>query len=62
MRKVSNYVEFGPGMTITPNVTYPIKIRLEHVYGKYLPAGKMVNPYPAYYPNNVVQLIVYTKF
>jgi len=57
----NNLVEVGPGIALTPSNRFNLQLRLEHVNGTYLPAGRSHNPYGKNYTNNLVQLLFYAK-
>jgi hypothetical protein len=58
----NNFAEVGPGIAFVPSNRFNFQLRFESIKGVYLPAGAVVNPYPKYYTNQVVQMLMYIKF
>lgn len=58
----NNFAEVGPGIAFVPSNRFNFQLRFESIKGVYLPAGAVVNPYPKYYTNQVVQMLMYVKF
>lgn len=59
----NNFIEYGPGIAITPSNRYANTIRLESLHGYYLPVNSpSPNPYGPRYHNEVVQLEMYLQF
>ncbi|KTC78449.1 tetratricopeptide repeat protein [Legionella cincinnatiensis] len=59
----NNLVEYGPGIAIVPNNTWPVAFRLERRFGQYIKVnGPEINPYGSSYASNVAMFEMYYRF